>query len=144
KGSGGAGNYDGGLNGGAGFSSAGTLWDSLDNYKKYDMVLMACEGGTNGGSKSQAMRQNLVDYAGLGGRIFLSHWHNVWIEHGPDPWPSTATFTSQPDLPNPTTGKIDTSFPKGQALADWMLHVGGSAVAGEMQIKEGQHTINAV
>ena len=144
EGSGGAGNYSDALNGGAGFSGAGTLWGSLDNYKKYDMVLMACEGSTNGGSKSQAMRQNLVDYAGLGGRIFLSHWHNIWIEDGPDPWPSTASFTSQPDLPNPTTGKIDTSFPKGQALADWMLHVGGSMVAGEMEIKEGQHTINAV
>lgn len=144
EGDGGAGDYDGGLNGGAGFTGAGELWGSLDNYKKYDIVLMACEGGQNGGSKSQAMRQNLVDYAGLGGRIFLSHWHNVWIEDGPDPWPTTASFTSQPDLPNPTTGKIDTSFPKGQALSDWMLYVGGSVNAGEMEIKEGQHTINAI
>ncbi|HEY8379757.1 MAG TPA: hypothetical protein VIK91_24875, partial [Nannocystis sp.] len=63
---------------------------------------------------------------------------------GPDPWPSTATFVNKPDLPNPTTGKIDTSFPKGQALADWMVHVGGSLVPGEMQIKEAQHTIEAV
>ena len=32
------------LGGGAGFSGAGTLWGSLDNYKKYDMVLMASTG----------------------------------------------------------------------------------------------------
>jgi hypothetical protein len=144
EGNGGADRFSNALNGGADFSPASALWGSLDNYKKYDMVLMACEAGQHGGQKSTAMRQNLVDYAGLGGRIFLSHWHNVWIQHGPAPWPSTAEFVNQPDLPNPITAKIDTGFPKGQALADWMLHVGGSDVLGEMQIKEAQHTINAV
>lgn len=143
RGAGGASSFSPML-GGASFSNAAVLWDSLDNYKKYDMVLMACEASQNGGAKSAQMRQNLVDYAGLGGRIFLSHWHNIWIQGGPAPWPSTATFVSEPDLPNPTTGKIDTTFPKGQALADWMVHVGGSVVPGEMQIKEGQHTIDAV
>jgi hypothetical protein len=144
EGDGGADQYDDSLNSGANFTGAGTLWGSLDNYKKYDMVLMACEGAQNGGDKSGAMRQNLVDYAGLGGRIFLSHWHNIWIEGGPDPWPSTADFVSEPDLPNPVTAKIDTSFPKGQALADWMINVGGSMVPGEMQIKEAQYTVDSV
>lgn len=144
EGEGGADQYSNDLNGGADFSGASTLWGSLDTYKKYDMVLMACEGGQNGAAKSNAMRQNLVDYAGLGGRIFLSHWHNIWIEDGPDPWPSTADFVSEPDLPNPVTGKIDTTFPKGLALADWMLHVGGSEVHGEMEIKEAQYTVDSV
>jgi len=144
EGDGGADQYSNDLNGGADFTGAGTLWGSLDNYKKYDMVLMACEGGTNGGAKSGAMRQNLVDYAGLGGRIFLSHWHNIWIDGGPAPWPTTADFVSEPDLPNPVTAKIDTTFPKGQALADWMIHVGGSMVPGEMSIKEAQYTVDSV
>lgn len=144
EGQGGADRFSDDLNRGADFSGASTLWGSLDTYKQYDMVLMACEGGQNGGAKSNAMRQNLVDYAGLGGRIFLSHWHNIWIEDGPDPWPSTADFVSEPDLPNPVTGKIDTTFPKGLALADWMLHVGGSDVHGEMQIKEAQYTVDSV
>lgn len=143
-GKGGANKYDPNHNGGASFQSAGTLWNSLDALKKYDIVLMACEGGTDIGNKSTQARQNVADYAGLGGRLFLSHWHNVWIDQGPQPWPTTATFVSDPDLPNPSTGKIDTSFPKGQALADWMINVGGSQVAGEMTIAEGQHTINAV
>ena len=144
NGKGGANKYDPNHNGGASFQSAGTLWNSLDALKKYDIVLMACEGGTDIGNKSTQARQNVADYAGLGGRLFLSHWHNVWIDQGPQPWPTTATFVSDPDLPNPSTGKIDTSFPKGQALADWMINVGGSQVAGEMTIAEGQHTINAV
>lgn len=144
EGQGGADQYSNDLNGGADFTAASALWGSLDNYKKYDMVLMACEGGQNGGSKSNEMRQNLVDYAGLGGRIFLSHWHNIWIEDGPDPWPSTADFVSEPDLPNPVTAKIDTTFPKGLALADWMINVGGSMVHGEMSIKEAQYTVDSV
>lgn len=140
----GAGSYTQDLNGGAAFLDGPDLWNSLDTLKKYDIILMACEGGKAADQKSAMARQNVVDYAGLGGRLFLSHWHNVWIDDGPQPWPTTATFVSEPDLANPTTGKIDTSFPKGQALAEWMVGVGGSQVMGEMQIKEGQHTIDAV
>jgi hypothetical protein len=144
QGDGGGGSYTQNLNNGAAFPGGPDLWNSLDTLKKYDIILMACEGGKNGDQKSAMARQNVVDYAGIGGRLFLSHWHNVWIDDGPQPWPTTATFVSEPDLDNPTTGKIDTSFPKGQALAEWMINVGGSQVMGEMQIKEGQHTIDAV
>jgi len=141
---GGSSSYTAMLNGGAAFTGAPVLWDSIDNLKKYDMVLMACEGGQNGGQKSNGARQNIADYAGLGGRLFFTHWHNIWIESGVDPWPTVADFNFQPDLPNPSTGRIDTSFPKGQALAEWMVNVGGSQVMGEMSIAEGQHTIDAV
>jgi hypothetical protein len=133
-----------GLNGGALFPTAPVLWGSLVNLMKYDMVLMACEGNQNADQKTQTARDNLVKYAGVGGRLFFTHWHNVWIEKGPAPWPTVAQFNFQPDLPNPSTGTIDTGFPKGLALAEWMVAVGGSQVLGEVAIKEGQHTIDAV
>ena len=141
---GGASQFTAALNGGAMFPKAPVLWDSLVNLMKYDMVLMACEGNQYADQKSQVARDNIVKYAGVGGRLFFTHWHNVWIEKGPAPWPTLAQFKFQPDLPNPSTGTIDTGFPKGQALADWMLAVGGSQVAGQVEIKEGQHTIDAV
>jgi hypothetical protein len=132
------------INGGATMPNATTLWNTLDSLKKYDIVLLACEGGQNAGSKNAAARQALFDYTSLGGRVFASHWHNYWLEAGPAPWPTTATFSHQPDLADPFTAKIDMTFPKGNALADWLMNVGGSTAKGNLVIRQAQHTVNAV
>ncbi len=140
-GEGGADRYTAQLNGGALFPPAPELWDSLATMMQYDLVLMACEGAQHGDKKSPQARQNVVKYAGVGGRLFFTHFHNVWIEEGPAPWPSVVQFNFQPDLPDPSVAAIDASFPKGAALAEWMLHVGGSQVAGQVSIAAGQRTI---
>ncbi|MBK7825262.1 hypothetical protein [Nannocystis sp.] len=136
--------YTANLNGGAVFPGGKTLWDDPFKLKNYDMVIMACEGGTDEGNKSAMARQNIVDYAGIGGRLFLSHWHNIWIEKGAAPFPTAATFDHQADLKDPFTAKLQTDFPKGMALADWLVNVGGSIVFGEIAIKAGQNTIAAI
>lgn len=130
--------------GGGVFPNAKALWDDPFKLKNYDLVLMNCEGGTDAGNKSNAARQNVVDYANIGGRLFLSHWQNVWIEDGAAPWPTAATFDHQPDLDDPFPAKLVTDFPKGMALAEWLINVGGSVVLGEIAIKAGQNTIAAV
>jgi hypothetical protein len=140
----GTGQYDGGLNNGAAFAEANDLWDDALRLQQYDMVVLACEGNTYGGDKSDAARQNMVDYADKGGRLFLSHWHNVWIEEGAAPWPTAANFDHQSDLDSPVTAFIDTSFPKGAAMAEWLVNVGGSQVQGEIEITAGQNTIASV
>jgi hypothetical protein len=86
----------------------------------------------------------MSDYTALGGRVFASHYQNYWLEAGPAPFPSTATFVDEPDLPNPFTALIDASFPKGAALSDWLVNVGATKVAGQLPIKEAQHTVDAV
>ena len=130
--------------GGADFPDAQTLWPTTAALSVYDIVLLACEGGTNEATKPDTARQAMLDYTSLGGRVFASHWHNVWVEEGPDPFPSVATFNHQPDLANPFTALIDTSFPKGQAFSDWLVNVGASTVPNELVILEAQHTIDAV
>ena len=139
----GGGKYSG-LNNDADFPEATDLWNDALRLQQYDMVVLACEGGTNGGDKSDTARQNMVDYADKGGRLFLSHWHNIWIEEGADPWPSAANFNHQDDLDSPFTAKIETTFPKGAALAEWLINVGGSQVPGEIEITAGQNTIESV
>jgi len=129
---------------GGAFQNATTLWGTVDALKKYDVVLFACEGDQNPGSKPAAALQALFDYTKIGGRVFASHWHNYWLEKGPAPFPTTATFNHQPDLANPFTAHIDTSFPKGSALAEWLMNVGGSTKLGDLVIREGQHTVDAV
>ncbi|MBA3547957.1 MAG: carboxypeptidase regulatory-like domain-containing protein [Nannocystis sp.] len=131
-------------NGGMPFAPAANLWNDPGRLKNYDLVMMNCEGTTDGGNKSGAARENIVDYAGIGGRLFLSHWQNVWIESGAAPFPSAATFKHQNDLASPFTAKLETGFPKGMALAEWLVNVGGSTQLGEISIKAGQNTIAAV
>jgi hypothetical protein len=129
---------------GAAFANATALWNTTDSLKKYDLVLLACEADQHTDTKNAAALRAMSDYAGAGGRVFASHWHNVWLERGPAPFPAVATFNHQPDLANPFTAKIDQTFPKGKALADWLMNVGGSTVLGDLVIKEAQHTVDAV
>ena len=65
--------------------------------------------------------------------------HNYWLQQGPGQFPNTAIWDEQPDLANPFTADIDSSFPKGAALKDWLVNVGASvAPGGKLEIKEGQ------
>jgi hypothetical protein len=132
------------LNGGAAFSPAADFWNTPANFDKYDIVVLSCEGAQFPGTKSQAARQGLAAYANKGGRVFASHWHNIWLEQGPQPWPMVATFNHLGDLPNPFVADIDTSFPKGDALADWLVNVQASMMRGKLSINEGKHTVTAV
>jgi hypothetical protein len=147
-GSGGGSKYADSLNGGANFTAAPAFWSNLDVLRKYDVALLACEGTENPTNKSAAALQAMFDYTSIGGRVFASHWHNYWLEKGPQQFPETATFKHpQDDLSDPFLAKVDitpTAFPKVLALADWLVNVGASKTRGELEIKAGQHTVDAV
>jgi hypothetical protein len=131
-------------NGGAVLTPAPTLWSSLDNLKRYDVLLMSCEGSESQTNKSPEARAALRDYLGLGGRVFASHWHNYWLEFGAAPLPSLATFNHRPDLPNPVGATIDTSTERGASLADWLLLTGGSSERGHLQLVNGKNTVESI
>ena len=131
------------LNGGAAFSPAIPFWSDAANFDKYDIVILSCEGAQFPQDKSQAALAGLQAYANKGGRVFASHWHNVWLQNGPAPWPNVATWVRQGNLPDPFTSNIDTSFPKGEALADWLVNVQASTTKGQLTINEGKHTAQA-
>lgn len=140
----GASRYANGFNGGVDFTPAREWWDELDNLVGYDLIVHSCEGDQDGGNKSGAARQALQDFTYLGGRVFLSHWHNIWIQGGPDDMRSVATWDFQDDPPDPQLGHIDMSFEKGRALAEWMMEVGGSTTLGELEVHEPQRTLASV
>jgi hypothetical protein len=128
--------------GGAPFADAQTLWANVDSLKIYDVVILSCEGGQNPGTKPTSARQALKDYLDMGGRVFASHWHNIWLEEGPDPFPTIADFDHQADI-GTLTADIDQTFPKGQALAEWLVNVQGSTTLGKIDINDAQHTVNS-
>jgi hypothetical protein len=141
------------LNGGATFSNATTFWNEPKNLDKYDVVVLSCEGSWNLVDKGMTARQGMVDYANKGGRIFASHWHGAWVQFGPPPWDTLVNFAPPlagdlmdelPDLPVQFPADIDTSFPKGDALADWLVNVQASTMRGQLRLDEGQHTVFSV
>ena len=143
-GHGGASLYSPWLNGGAPFNPATDLWSSVESLRRYDVVLMACEGIQNPGAKPPSALQAMFDYAATGGRIFASHWQNYWLESGPYPFSATADFVNDADLVDPFTALINDSFPKGAAMSEWLFNVGASTTAGQIDIHAAQHTVDAV
>jgi len=150
-GGGGTASYDASLNGGAAFTSVRPWWDSLDNLKKYDIILHSCEGSQgsfgNGSepmsTKSMEARQALQDFADMGGRVFASHWHVYWFERGPAAFQSIATFNHRsPGLPNPYNATVDQGHEKGM----WLVNVGGSTTLGILPIAQdaNQTTVDSV
>src|SRR6185503_1141847 len=132
--------------------SADNLWASLTSMRKYDVVLMACEGD-DGPSEGRTAAQYAAvrGYADIGGRIFGSHYHNNWIrsEDGQpnQGYPKVVNFSSGAhglDNPVPFPLMIDVSFPKGVAFRDWLVNVGASTTPGTLAIVDGEHTIDSV
>jgi hypothetical protein len=142
-----------GFGGGTGtFTSASTLWSDLDKLSRYDIVLFSCEGGQHPETKSQPAMQAVHDYAGRGGRIFLSHWHNIWVggeqnmaSHGLADWEAVATFDFAA-AQNETTQLtfVDENAPKGSAFASWLQNVGASLVRDQIQINTPRYTCQSV
>ena len=42
------------------------------------------------------------------------------------------------------TASVDTSFPKGAALADWLVNTAASTTRGQISLVMGQHSVAAV
>jgi len=162
--------FDTGFGGGTGaFSDSQTLWGTATDPGKlnnYDIVILSCEGAQHPETKPQQALDHLKAYADLGGRVFLSHWHNIWVEGNtqaqkpptekPAVWaaqdathPGIATFS---DAGNPPSGTIFTDTidevnnPKGPAFASWMLNVGGSMKRDDvvLQVDTGRDTCSSV
>jgi hypothetical protein len=93
-------------------------------------------------------------YADFGGRMFMSHWHNVWIEgaehdggtQAPAVWTSIASWNNSSTRFTGTDTIDETGNPKGPAFATWMLNVMGSTVRGEIPIlsNTGKQTCESV
>ena len=152
-----------GFSGGSGaFADSQNLWNpttpytgGVDKLKAYDMVFLSCEGGQYPATKPQNALQAMSDYSDLGGRVFMSHWHNIWASgeqgnqatHGIPSWEATATWTfaSNPN-PDTLTATIDeVGNPKGKKFAKWMDNVGGSVTHGQIAaVEQSRNTASAV
>jgi hypothetical protein len=127
---------------GAVYPNASTLWGSVPKLLNYDIMVLTCEGSQYPAAKMPYLA-NVKQYADMGGRIFDGHLHFYWIYKGLAPWPTTAAWIGVgTDLGN-ITASVDTTFPKGAALADWLSIVGASPTRGLINIIMAQHSVSA-
>jgi hypothetical protein len=122
---------------------ATALWNDAATLKKYDMVMLSCECGEHNENKSAGAKQAMYEFASAGGRVFASHYHYVWAQTGPlsttAQWlgGSASATTSGPFF-------VDTSFPKGAALADWLVGVGATSKHGEIPISQPRDDVGGI
>ena len=103
------------------------LWSSLQQLKKYDVVALPCSSYPAG----QTANSPLFDYANQGGRLYVTDLSYPVIQAGPAPWPTTANWVGGTGA-NPAF--IDTSFPKGDALANWLQTIGATTTKGSLNL----------
>lgn len=139
-------NGNGVSNAGGNLTDATDLWDTTAALSAYDIAFFSCEGGQRDNTKSQNALNAVRDYAAVGGRVFMSHWHNIWIggnfESGngnravPE-WKALATWDGGDGNPGNPIFIDEVSNPKGMLFADWMVNVGGSATRGQISQTPG-------
>lgn len=128
-------------------SPATALWGNLDKMKEYDIALYSCNCSFNPTSMAQqGFMDNHKAYADAGGRLFLSHYHAIWIDgavgnpgHAPAVWPEISTCETNSTASGAFV--IDqVNNPKGPAFAEWMNAVGGSTISGQITVSDGKRT----
>ena len=172
----GANQFKSGFAGGSGnFADSQDLWNpntphtgGVDKLKQYDIVFFSCEGGQDSGTKPQQAMDAVKAYADFGGRVFLSHWHNIWIEGASDPvgsgqkpavwapttvrgtdgiatWNDSGTAFNTGTNGTPPPDTIDEiKNPKGPSFATWMMNVMGSTVRDNVSFDGGKVTVSSI
>lgn len=150
--------FENGFAGGSGnLPSAGTLWASSASLSTYDITILSCEGAQQNNAlsmKTQPHLNAMRDYANVGGRVFASHWHNIWISgnfENNNPGlavPEWASLVNWNDAGN-FNGNVtidEQSNPKGMLFADWMVNVGASPMnmRGIFDVQQGRTTAQTI
>ncbi len=129
--------------GGPQAGTAVSLWSNLAKLQSYDMIVLSCEGGQQPAEKAPYIA-NIEAYLNAGGRAFLSHLHYYWLRLGTVGLRGTAVYNDPGSDLAPTVAAINQTFPKGQALAEWLLEVNASTVLGQLPVEGGQQSVAAV
>jgi hypothetical protein len=144
---------------GSGTPSEGVLLASQATLHQYDMVLFPCQGAEYYSSRGSDVKwqdelwPRLKDYTAAGGRLFTTHFSYVWLHGkktggawspGPGPWEDVVAWDASQTALSDQDGDINTSFPRGLAFAQWLVHVGASSALGQIPVKVVRHDMNSV
>ena len=136
----------------------GELWNDTAKLSQFDMVMMSCECGEDnenkGGDPGQAgARAAMYEYANAGGKIFATHYHYTWFKNSPNgdfksvaKWGTGDGFGNDGvhDVVQELSQDPSQQFPKGVALANWLLATGASSTLGKIPLVETRDSVTAV
>jgi hypothetical protein len=144
-------------------ADGGFVTGLVDPLSMYDIVMIACQGSQSAGrAVTSAEKQGLKAFVDTGGRAFLSHYNYSWVRGGavagstdvqpsPEgsaidlqtkytqtPFPAIAVWEDPTSLDYAPGGDgtylVDTSFPRGSAMASWLSNVGASTTQGQIPL----------
>ncbi len=119
-------------------------WGDHTNLLQYDIIFNACEGAANDRitkGQNEDPYKAMDKYLQNGGRLFATHFYENWFTNStktPDlytaaqwhPWGTSGGLGISED------NVVDQTFPKGQALAEWLTYAGASTTQGEITLTD--------
>jgi hypothetical protein len=144
-------------------SDGGFVDSGVDPLSSYDLVMIACQGSQSAGrAVTSAEKQGLKAFVDHGGRGFLSHYNYSWLRGGSivgkvdvqpsaegsaidlqtkysqTPFPPIAVWEDPVSLTYAPGGDgtylIDTTFPRGLQMSNWLFNVGASVTPGSIPL----------
>jgi hypothetical protein len=122
---------------GATLPAATALLGSAEALGQYDVVILSCHGDSgHGREQPTSEKEAMKAYLDRGGRAFGSHFYFSYLRSDDDnhlttPFPDVGVW----DGDAPDTYVVNTSFPKGQAFAEWLVNVGASPALGSIALE---------
>ncbi len=146
--------YLGAANGGSGAGqeinastpSEAALFASQLSVNAYDLLMFPCQGSATDVVAENATNQGyLGNYANAGGHIYATHYSYQWLYTntafaGTVNWDTAQTSPT----PDPQTGYVNTSYPQGAQLAQWLKDVGASTTLGQIPLNTLRKDQNGV
>jgi hypothetical protein len=130
---------------------AATLWSSASTLANFDMLINACECDPTVSEKPQPALDTVHAWADMGGRMMGTHYQFYWVDpaivtaSATSPWADTASFfTPEAIGADPIIADVDTSYPKGQAFASWLLATKASTMSGQVSIANTRFDVTDV
>jgi hypothetical protein len=127
------------------------VWHSTANLEAYDVVLLACEGDTYDPAesiervtnKTTSSKTAMHDWLDEGGKVFATHYQYTWFKNGPPDFQGVADWLGGGAGADTGLYSIDTSFPKGMVLSEW-LGIVGTLSQGQIGLTEVAESVGQV
>jgi hypothetical protein len=117
------------------------FWTDAEQLKKYDMLLLSCEGDEHNENKGD--KSAVYDYLNAGGKAFATHYHYTWFKNSPaDEFKNVAAWGG--GFGGSSTFDVNQSFPKGAEFAKWLQATGASSQLGKIQLSGATDSLKAI
>jgi hypothetical protein len=120
------------------------LWKDKSELWKYDMAILSCECTEQTANKGEDAYRAVTEYLAAGGRVFGTDFQYVWYRYSTDNKLKNASDIEGGGLFTQGPVKLDTNFPKGKALADWLKFVDPKSTYGSVKTASTFRNFNTV